>query len=200
MHEPWLTVVLPTVGRDGLERALLSIVRQDAPGVEILVVEDTLSGSVPHVRELAEQYGARYLPHAGDEHCWGHPQRNAGMHAATGRYLAWMADDDIYTAGAFETIQRAIAKQTEPYPLLFRVQMNQYGRFIWSWPGPLAIGNIDAECIVTPNDPERLGTWAMRYEGDYDFIKETVDLYGRCRWADPVIAVARPTDEEDWTR
>jgi glycosyltransferase involved in cell wall biosynthesis len=200
-EQPWLSVILPTIGRDGLERALISIYRQAVGGVEILVVEDTLSGSVPHVRELAERYGARYLPHAGTEHCWGHEQRQAGMQAARGRYLAWMADDDIYTEDAFLRIQQAIERQADPHPLLFRIRMNQYGgRFIWQSPGPLAIGNIDAECIVTPNDPARLGTWALRYEGDFDFIKETVDLHGRCRWADPVIAVARPTDDEDWTR
>lgn len=198
-EQPWLSVIIPTIGRDGLERAMLSIVKQAVADVEILVVEDTLSESAPRVREIADRYGARYLAHAGSEHCWGHPQRNAGMEAATGRYLAWMADDDIYTESAFERIRRAIAGQVEPCPLLFRAQMNQYGLTVWQTPGRLRIGNIDAECIVTPNDPDRLGTWAMRYEGDYDFIGETVELHGRCHWADDVIAIARPTEGEDWT-
>jgi hypothetical protein len=202
MTQPWLSVILPSIGRPGLERALDSIERQPGIDREVIVVEDTLSGTQPHVKVLASRYGALYVGYAGEDHCWGHPQRNYGATVAKGRWLAWMADDDIYTRDAFDAIYREVERQErsgDPCPILFRVKMNQYGRLIWGAPG-LAVGNIDAECIVTPNDPARLGTWALRYEGDFDFIKETVDLHGRCRWADPVIAIARPTDDEDWTR
>lgn len=205
MTRPLLSIILPSIGRPGLKRALKSI-DLDAWSryLEVLVVEDTLSGRQPHVEETADRFGAHYLAHAGEDHCWGHPQRNAGMRAATGEWLAWMADDDIYTQGAFEAIHRNIERQEasgDPCPLLFRVKMNQYGgRFVWGAPGHIQIGNIDAECIVTPNDPARLGTWAMAYTGDFDFIRDTVAAYGRCRWVEDVIAIARPTDEEDWTR
>lgn len=207
MHDgtrPWLSVILPTIGRPGLERALDSIERQPGIDREVIVVEDTLSGQQPHVKPLAERYGALWMPYAGEDHCWGHPQRNFGATVATGRWLAWMADDDIYTPGAFDMIARAVEREEQsgdPCPLLFRVKMNQYGgRLIWGAPGHIAIGNVDAECIVTPNDPAKLGRWAMEYTGDHDFIRDTVENYGRCRWVDPVIAIARPNDDEDWTR
>ena len=203
MNQPWLSIILPTVGRPGLERALRSITCQPAMGIEILVVEDTLSGTQPHVKVLAAQYGALYVGHAGAEHCWGHPQRNAGMEAATGRWLAWMADDDIYTQLSVDAIARQVVRQEasgDPCPLLFRVKMNQYRTLVWGAPGHIMIGNVDAECIVTPNDPARLGRWAMEYTGDFDFIRDTVESFGRCRWVEDVIAIARPTDHEDWTR
>jgi predicted secreted protein len=52
---------------------------------------------------------------------------------------------------------------------------------------------------VTPNDPAKLGTWVNEYTGDFDFIRETCEAYGRVRWRDEVIAIARPHPYEDWT-
>lgn len=199
MTDPWLTIVIPTVGRPGLESTLRSIRLQGVSGIEVLVVEDTLSGIHPVVQLLAQKYGATYLAHAGDDHCWGHPQRNAGQAAATGRWLAWMADDDIYLPGALNMIRRTV-EAVDPQPVLFRIQMNQYGCLIWSNERYLQVGNIDAECIVTPNDPDRLGRWEMAYTGDFDFIKQTVELHGRCYWDEAIIALTRPKPDEDWTR
>jgi hypothetical protein len=74
---------------------------------------------------------------------------------------------------------------------------------LWETAGVLAQDHIDAECIVCPNVPARLGTWnPARYQGDYDFIAETVAKWGgvgRVAWRPEVIAQAQPSDAEDWT-
>ena len=75
---------------------------------------------------------------------------------------------------------------------------------LWSTAGFLAQDHIDAECIVCPNVPDKLGVWnPARYQGDYDMIAETVEKWGgveRVIWQPEVIAQAQPTDGEDWTQ
>ena len=51
--KPWLSIILPTIGRPGLERALESIERQCGIDREVLVVEGTLDSTQPHIRGLA---------------------------------------------------------------------------------------------------------------------------------------------------
>jgi hypothetical protein len=50
---------------------------------------------------------------------------------------------------------------------------------------------IGGHAMVVPNVPERLGTWACRYAGDYDWIVSTVALWpSGVAWYDDVIACA----------
>jgi hypothetical protein len=52
-----------------------------------------------------------------------------------------------------------------------------------------------------PNDPQRFGRWEHVYEGDFHFIRQTVNRWGgHVTWSTDVIALGRPTDAEDWTR
>jgi glycosyltransferase involved in cell wall biosynthesis len=201
MPRPKLSVIIPTIGRlPGLERALDSIsVQPPVRGwTEIVVVGDTLDGPLPAAEALAREYGARYVEHAGPLHCVGHPQRQYGMGVANGEWLAFLADDDIWTEGALPAIYAAIDEVGEPQPLLFRVQMNWLGGHVVWDTTYLAVGNIDAECIVVPNDPARLGTWEHIYAGDFSFILETCRKWGRWEWRPELIAIARPTEAEDW--
>ena len=137
-----------------------------------------------------------YTEHDGGQHAWGHPQRNHGATVARGRYLSWLGDDDIYLPDAFETIGRALrrARQDDPRVHLFR-WIAPWKQVYWHTAGFLAQDHIDAECIVCPNVPEKLGVWTNRYQGDYDFIAETVEKWGgveRVVWQPEVIAQAQP--------
>jgi hypothetical protein len=69
----------------------------------------------------------------------------------------------------------------------------RFGYIVWDERGNLSEGRVDADCIAAPNDPTRLGTWALRYAGDQAFIAETVAAYaGHAVWAEPLIADSRP--------
>lgn len=197
---PWLSVIIPTIGRDTLGRTLDSLDRQaNAQGVEVLVVGDTLDGPLPAVEAEVFRRGPRYRYVAcnGGLHMVGQPQRNAGMARARAPWLLWGADDNIWTADAFAAIWLAIASLPEQQPLLFRVRTWQAG-LVWTAP-VLAHGNIDADCIVAPNVPERLGAWGLRYEGDWQFIEGTVNRWGgQVSWQDAVISLARPSPAEVW--
>lgn len=189
---PLLSIVIPTCGRPGLRDTLHSARSQaDSHTLELLVVGDThaddFRAELRSVSALCERYSARYVECAGSEHCWGHPQRNYGQRLATGDWLAFTQDDNVYEPYGIAAMLDAI-KSGDHVPHLFRVQ-TKWGFTVWRERCRLTLGDIDADCIVTPNDPDRLGTWSLRYEGDWDFIRDTVALYGGdVRWCEPVVA------------
>lgn len=143
-----------------------------------------------------------YCEHDGGEHCYGQPQRQYGMTVARGQWLSWVGDDDIYLPGAFEAIRNAIQSLSEPIPLLFR-WISPWKMLYWHTPGFYgdAPGHIDAECIVAPNIPEKLGHWEHIYQGDFSFISETIKLHGgKVLFLPEIIAQAQPAEAEDWTK
>jgi glycosyltransferase involved in cell wall biosynthesis len=204
-----LSVIVPTVGRPSLARTLRSLLFQrSALPYEIVLVGDTHAGTWMHQLEaipplLVGLPRVTYVEHDGGRHAWGHPQRNFGATAACGRYLAWLGDDDIYLPGAFDAIHANLRARAEPRVHLFRWIPPWKAPVLWEEAGVLLQDHVDAEQIVCPNDPAKLGTWnAGRYQGDYDFIRETVERWGgveRVVWRPEVIAQAQPSDEEDWT-
>jgi len=205
---PYLSVIIPCGGKrpEGLTRTLDSLVLQGsaAADLEILVVGDTLDGPLPHIEALVaarHDPRIRYLAAAGELHAWGQPQRQAGMEAARGYWLWWLADDDIATIGSISAIKAAIKAQPHRRPLLFQF-MAPWRTKVWT-PGmpKLFEGNIDASGIIAPNVPDKLGTWTNRYAGDYDFIALTATMWAHdVAWVDQVICWTRPTPGEDWTR
>lgn len=201
---PWLTLVIPTMGRPELKRTLSSIDHQThADGVEVLVVADTFEGAgsqaLATARTTTAEHGShfRWLEYDGGQHCVGQPQRQFGMEQAAAPWIAFGADDNILTNGALAAIWLAITELPEQQPLLFKVRTWQAG-IVWRTPGVVAHTNVDADCIVVPNVPERLGRWGMRYEADFDFALETTRKWGKATFAEDLISLARPTEKECW--
>jgi glycosyltransferase involved in cell wall biosynthesis len=191
VNVPPLTIVIPTRGRNTLAFCLASLQTQPEYGeIEVIVVGDTHSEPQPAAEKLAKDSGARYLAHDGGQHSWGAPQANAGYRAATGRYIALLGDDDVSTPGALAAILAAIEAEAEPRPLLFKCRVRD-GREL-PRNGVAALGEVSGQCLVTPNDPERLGVWPEdgRYENDWAFIADTLQRWMPIgpRWFETVIA------------
>jgi hypothetical protein len=181
-------VIVPTIGRPTLAATLSSLRRQARPTeLEIIVVGDTHAGTWGRVLAGApptcEAYGAYYVEHDGGSHCYGQQQRQHGQALARGHWLAWLQDDDVWSDGALAGIRPFLQYQR---PLLFKAA-TRFGGVVWREPG-LELGNVDANCLVVPNDPARLGRWGLAYTGDYDMIRETVAHWGGCYW--PAIQIA----------
>ncbi len=205
-----LSVIIPTAGQrpDGLRRVLDSIALQKSrfPLEVIVVVDTTRDPDEAPILDAVQTWHRngpalmplRVLAHPDPDSIVGHAQRQAGMAAASGRWLHCMADDDIYTPEALVSIAHAIRECEKPYlPLLFRVHTWQAG--VVPKTRDIYHGNIDAECIVCPNIPEKLGVWRKdKYEGDYYFIDETVKNFGGCLWRPELISLCRPSAAEDW--
>lgn len=193
MSLPTLTVVVPTQGRATLPRLLDSLrpEQQDGYRADVLIVADTHSPPLSDVAGIARQYGARYLEHDAGKHDQGYPQITLGYERAEGDYILCIGDDDVYEPGALGTIRRAIAEHGQA-PYLFRVEMfpgqgcsgrSFYLGTIWKEPR-LRYGDISTQCAVVPNVPDKMGAWTS----DYDFIRQTVDLWGGAVWRPEVIA------------
>ena len=56
---------------------------------------------------------------------------------------------------------------------LFRMWRRDACDYIWGEIEWLACGNVSTQNVVVPNEPAALGRWGSRYEGDWDFVRET---------------------------
>lgn len=188
---PALSVVIPTIGRDELKWTLQSIADQAEPADEVLVVGDT-HGRIPdRIPPMVESFGFRYLPLDAGRYAWGHPQINYGMAEAKGDYLVFIDDDDIFTPNAFQAVRSAAASR----PMMFRFMLTQHdNRILWEEQGNLRESHIGGHMFVVPNIKDKLGQWTDRYAGDFDFIRETADLWGEDQivWRRELVAVTRP--------
>lgn len=94
--QPEVTVVIPTHERWFLvDRAVRSVARQVGVRVEIIVVNDGSTKPVDHVcRHANETVSVQVIRHSTPKGV--SVARNAGMEFATGEYVAWLDDDDVY--------------------------------------------------------------------------------------------------------
>jgi glycosyltransferase involved in cell wall biosynthesis len=180
---PNLSIVIPTQGRPSLETTLASIRAVAGPDdVEIVVVGDTTNNDFAEplrdAMALCSGHRARYAPYDGGAHCWGQPQRNYGQMIATGKWLAFSQDDNVYIDRGLDAMLGDITMSAVmAVPRLYRVQ-TKFGFVVWMEPFQLALGRIDADCIVVPRVEEKLGQWGLGYNGDWDFIEQTVGNWG----------------------
>lgn len=201
---PELAVVIPTVGRLTLLSTLDALEAQ--PGrdlLEVLVVADTLGGLTAdleqaraHVRDERPDW-MHWIEHDGGVHCYGQPQRMCGARSATAPWVWFGQDDNVAAADAVTGILTAIARQSSSRPIFGKVTTH-WRDVVWRTP-QLALGNIDADCLVLPRFIAERVIWGLRYEGDFDAAQDAMRLSdGGVDWLDQVLAIARPDAEHRW--
>lgn len=199
MKTPTISIIIPTQGRPTLERTLVSVRGQLLPGDEIVLVVDAFEMPTETLREIVGRAGGdeqiRVIAHNAERHSHGHDQINVGMEMATGDYLSFQDDDDVYADGALAHMREA-ATAHPGRPLLFRFRSHLGGTVFWLQPGLVQQACIGGHCLVTPNDPARLGEWGAHYEGDFSMIVETLEKWKPVEpvWCTPIIAIARPQE------
>lgn len=92
-HLPLVSIVMPSFNQGRfIEDSLLSILRQDYPHIEILVMD---GGSTDETLSILERYKDRIFyvsePDRGQSHAV-----NKGFRAAKGEIIGWLNSDDIY--------------------------------------------------------------------------------------------------------
>ncbi|WP_298271449.1 glycosyltransferase [Geobacter sp.] len=98
---PLVSVIVPTYNRpDMLPDTLRSILAQTYPHIEIVVVNDAGEDVERLVKEVAP--GAVYLRHERNKGLAG--ARNTGIRRATGKYIAYLDDDDLFYPEHVETL------------------------------------------------------------------------------------------------
>ncbi len=99
---PKVSVIVPTFNRpESLKEALGSIMGQTFQDFEVIVVNDCGTD----VSDVVASFGGdkiTYLRHEVNKGLAA--TRNTGIRAATGKYLAYLDDDDIYYPGHLETL------------------------------------------------------------------------------------------------
>jgi glycosyltransferase involved in cell wall biosynthesis len=97
-------VVIPTYGSEAnLSKAVESVLLQDYPFVELIIVDDNGVGTkqqISNAEKLSKyikESRIRYI--ALENNAGGSAARNAGVEATTGAYLAFLDDDDEYVQG-----------------------------------------------------------------------------------------------------
>jgi glycosyltransferase involved in cell wall biosynthesis len=160
-----LSIITPTYRRPELLAATLHAVsREKFTDVEHIVVSD---GDDPAVEFLCSRYAcARYasVPHSGG---WGCAARDAGVAMASGRYLAFWDDDNVYYDGAVATVRAAVAAEletgAEPRLLLMTSDyvhvQHRCTRLLPSDGIGLEAGFVDSSCLCLPAKVARQLTW-----------------------------------------
>lgn len=102
---PIVSVVIPTHNRSALvKRAVESVLAQTYESYEVIVVDDASTDNTAEVVKSFDDSRIWYLRHDTNRHA--SASRNTGSQAATGRYIAYLDDDD-------EWLPDKLAKQIE---------------------------------------------------------------------------------------
>jgi hypothetical protein len=203
---PWLSIVIPTLGRAELGQALDAIDAQPAyllEDVEVVIVGDTYGGRSPQLEQAHDHVATerllgryRYLEHDGGQHCYGHPQRTYGASVARGEWVWFGQDDNVASAEALRAIRAATREPDVPSLCVFRT-LCYWREIVWRQPR-LELGNVDADCLVMRRDVAGAVKWGSRYEGDYDAAVAAARLSETVAWHEDVVSIARPEEGHRW--
>ena len=110
---PFFSVVIPTYRRLGLlPDALRSLATQTMRDFEVLVVDDDPAQSAKELVEGFTELSVRYLPN--DNARGGSGARNTGAFAATGEWVAFLDDDDIWLPHKLAAVKTLITESADP--------------------------------------------------------------------------------------
>lgn len=109
---PRITIVTPSYNHpEYLEEAIRSVLRQEYPNLEYMVVDG--ASPDPRVLEVIRKY-EKHLAWWVSEPDGGHAEAIAkGFARATGEILAWLCSDDVYEPGALWVVARTFREHPE---------------------------------------------------------------------------------------
>ncbi len=196
MEEITLSLIIPTIGRPQLARALMSVRRQMwQPGDEVLLVGD---GRQPVAAALWDQFKlpGRYIETNGPANDWGHTPRNLVMPQAKAAYLMALDDDDELTPGAIAVVRMSLL-QNPGRPHMFRMSGDPVVGEVWK-EKTVCVGNVGTPMFVLPRlrygKPFPHGEYKPFHGGDCAFMQETLAMWpaDSLVWREEVICKVRP--------
>lgn len=120
---PKLSIIIPSYNQGAyIEETLLSIINQNYPAKELIVID---GGSTDNTVDIIKRY-EQHITYWVSENDNGQSHAiNKGFAKATGDYIAWMNSDDVYSKEAFKVIFTKPA--IEQYDFIFgAVNVGEY--------------------------------------------------------------------------
>ncbi|MBF9222144.1 glycosyltransferase family 2 protein [Hymenobacter ruricola] len=146
---PYFSIVIPTYNRAGLIGATLdSVLAQDFPEFEVLVVDD---GSTDHTAAVVQAYTdsrLHYLPKANAERG---AARNYGLARAQGEYVLFLDSDDRLHSNHLSTLHRNIRTLGQPNFIATKYDFDRDGARVPSDMAPLPEGWLGLDTFVGGN-------------------------------------------------
>lgn len=108
---PKLTIITPSYNQaDFLERTILSVLNQNYPNLEYMIID---GGSTDHSVEVIKKY-EEFLTYWVSEKDRGQVHAiNKALEKATGEYIGFQNSDDVYFSGTFERFGEAALKTAD---------------------------------------------------------------------------------------
>jgi len=167
-----LSIITATYRRPFHLAQVMHAVRQaEFDDVEHIVILDGpdpaseyLCRSHPEVRWVEISHGG----------CWGAPARDAGIAVASGRYLAFWDDDNVYYTAAVQHLRQAVLDSPDSQLLIFQVEhIRPQEQFFRRIPPvgqrELSHGDVDTMCLCVAASLARQVPWADGGGRGHDF-------------------------------
>jgi glycosyltransferase involved in cell wall biosynthesis len=164
-----VSVIVPTRDRPALlAEALASIRALEGPdlGLEIIVGDN---GGLPETARTARAYGARHIV---VNRAGAGAARNVALQAATGEYVAFLDDDDLWTAGHLRPQLALLAARPELGAAVGQVVLTDEQRLRTSDPWPLMLSENGDTFEAFLREYPQIGATVARIG-----IRETVGLF-----------------------
>ena len=111
MNLPLVSIVIPSYNQARyLETALRSVLEQDYPHLEVIVID---AGSTDGSREILQRYADRLAYWVSEPDAGQADGINKGLRRATGEIVAWLNSDDVYLPGAIRQAVEALQGNPE---------------------------------------------------------------------------------------
>ncbi len=192
MASPDLSVITATHQRPKHLALCLHQIQQQSVGnlrIESIVVSD---GPDPQARYLSAAGGARYLELPRAQGQWGAAAKDAGLHAARGRYVCFWDDDNLYEPHALATLYAAAVGYDIGVVRVRALRRKQPGRVLIPrrWDGTLRYGDIDTMNVCVRRELACIEHWAdgnPRSGEDYRWLQRLRDRGATVRYVPVVI-------------
>ena len=184
-----LSVIIPTLGRSTLGRAVRSVIQNLEPQDELIVVADGPSN--PARRTMLENWDSRAIyAETQPTRVWGAFQYDIGATMARGDFLVHLPDDDYQTFGALDKIRRRVDELPPGVHVFSFLEEHTGGKIFY---GRMEAGEVSGNQIVVPRLPER-AIWSEDTKDTFDhsYLHRALALWKQDRphYSRDIIAVA----------
>ncbi|TWU41192.1 putative teichuronic acid biosynthesis glycosyltransferase TuaG [Novipirellula aureliae] len=130
---PKISIVTPSFQQaDFLEETLLSVLDQNYPNLEYIVVD---GGSTDGSVEIIKRYSDRLTYWVSEEDEGQSHAINKGFERATGEILGWLNSDDVLESGALMSVAKAYADASDAVAWIGNADVtNRDGQFLYHQP------------------------------------------------------------------